>query len=535
MTTVHSEREATFEGTGLFDPRDLGRLAAVDQVREEPSEELDAIYYDTADLHLLTHGVTLRRRDGGHDSGWHAKLPGEGPERVEVHAPLKAGKNGDVPGELLRRTAAYARGRPLVPVAHLRTHRRRHLLLDKRGNCLAEVAQDAVAAQTLDPRQPRARADGRGSAGKGTSTRITQWSEVEVELADADSALLDAAARRMKAAGWRPAATPRKLDRALADELAAVRAHPSRRHTARTRPGSAGEAVMNRLAEQVAELLRADPGTRVDEPDALHRMRSATRRLRNALRSQRRVLDRSRTDPVAAELHWLTGVLADARDHEVLGERLSRQAARLRRRSHDPALRSALKGLTGRVREQEATRHDTAWRTAVTTLDSARYFALLDALEGLLDDPPLRRKARKSAVKQLRKATERDRKRLAKRLAAAERADPGPEREKALHGARKAARRARHTAETALGYGGNRARKLRKRTKALQQVLGDHQDAAVARRALVPLAREAHRAGADTFGYGLLHAAQADSMAAAARQVPRLGHRARAPRLTRFT
>ncbi|MEV6009709.1 CYTH and CHAD domain-containing protein [Streptomyces sp. NPDC051976] len=533
MTTVHSEREATFEGTGLFDPQDLGRLAAVARVREEASEELDAIYYDTAELHLLTHGVTLRRRDGGHDSGWHAKLPGEGPERIEVHAPLKAGRNGAVPGELLRRTAAYARGRPLVPVAHLRTHRRRHLLLDKRGRCLAEVAQDAVAAQTLDPRQPQRRRAESGSGDAGTRTRITQWSEVEVELADAGTELLDAAARRMKAAGWHPAATPRKLDRALADELAAVRGGKDRRG-ARVRAGSAGEAAMNRLREQVSELLRADPGTRVDAPDALHRMRSATRRLRNALRGQRRVLDRSRTDPVAAELHWLTGVLADARDQEVLGERLPRQAARLRRRSRDPDLRSALKGLTGRVREQQTTRHDAAWRTAVATLDSARYFALLDALEGLLDDPPLRRGAREPAVEQLRKAAERDRRRLAKRLAAAEHADKGPAREKALHEARKAARRARHTAETALGYGGKRAAKLRERTKALQQVLGDHQDAAVARRALVSLSREAHQRGADTFGYGLLHAAQADRMAAASRKVTRLGHRARAPRLTRF-
>ncbi|NUP40532.1 MAG: CYTH domain-containing protein, partial [Streptomyces sp.] len=112
MSAARSEREATFEGTGLFDPQDLRLLAAVDRVREEPPEELDAIYYDTPDLRLLTRGVTLRRRSGGHDAGWHVKLPTEGPARLEVHAPLKAGKGGAVPGELLNRTAAYARGRP---------------------------------------------------------------------------------------------------------------------------------------------------------------------------------------------------------------------------------------------------------------------------------------------------------------------------------------------------------------------------------------------------------------------------------------
>jgi inorganic triphosphatase YgiF len=69
MTTVHAEREAKFEGCGPFDPQSLRRLPAVAQVREASPEELDAVYYDTADLRLLAHGVTLRRRNGGHDAG----------------------------------------------------------------------------------------------------------------------------------------------------------------------------------------------------------------------------------------------------------------------------------------------------------------------------------------------------------------------------------------------------------------------------------------------------------------------------------
>ncbi|WP_327287924.1 CYTH and CHAD domain-containing protein [Streptomyces sp. NBC_01198] len=517
MTTAHSEREATFEGTGLFDPQDLRRLAAVDRVREEPPEELDAIYYDTSDLRLLTHGVTLRRRSGGHDAGWHVKLPTDTSARLEVHAPLKARKAGAVPGELLDRTAAYARGRPLVPVAHLRTHRRRHVLLDEHERRLAEVAQDEVAAQTLDPRA-KDRAGGEGG------TRITQWAEIEVELIDGTPALLAAVTRRLDATGWHPATVSRKLDRALADELAAVGAAGPEPAARRMTAGSMGEAVMDRLGTQVSALLRADAGTRTDAPDALHRMRSAARRLRNILRAGQRVLDRSRTDPVSRELHWLTGVLADARDHEVLARRLPAQASRLRREDPDPDVRAAAQGLARRLRKQEDARHTAAWRTAVETLGSARYFALLDDFDDLLADPPLRGKAREPAKKLLRKAAEADRRRLTRRLAAAEQAGEGPERERALHQVRKASRRARHTAETALPYGGKRARTLRKRTKQLQQVLGDHQDAAVARRALASLADEAHQAGADTFGYGLLHALQAANMADAARRLPTCAH-----------
>ncbi|MYS24890.1 CYTH domain-containing protein, partial [Streptomyces sp. DvalAA-14] len=149
MTTSHIEQETKFEGPGVFDPDGLRRLPAVREVREEKPEELDAVYYDTADLRLLAHGITLRRRTGGHDEGWHVKLPGGRGERREVHAPLRAGKAGHVPAELNRHLKAYTRGAALLPVVHLRTHRRRHLLLDKRGRCLAEVAQDRVAAQVL--------------------------------------------------------------------------------------------------------------------------------------------------------------------------------------------------------------------------------------------------------------------------------------------------------------------------------------------------------------------------------------------------
>ena len=37
--------------------------------------DLSATYYDTADLRLLQSKLTLRRRVGGDDAGWHLKLP----------------------------------------------------------------------------------------------------------------------------------------------------------------------------------------------------------------------------------------------------------------------------------------------------------------------------------------------------------------------------------------------------------------------------------------------------------------------------
>src|ERR1700712_3009044 len=46
--------------------------------------ELDAVYFDTAELDLLRSKLTLRRRTGGEDAGWHLKLPAAAGARTEV-------------------------------------------------------------------------------------------------------------------------------------------------------------------------------------------------------------------------------------------------------------------------------------------------------------------------------------------------------------------------------------------------------------------------------------------------------------------
>ncbi|BBA95476.1 hypothetical protein RVR_353 [Actinacidiphila reveromycinica] len=524
MTATPLEQEVTLEGAGPLEPARLRSLPKVRKVVEAPREELDAVYYDTAGLRLLSRGITLRRRSGGHDEGWHLKLPADGGRR-EVHAPLRAGRPGKVPRELERRVLAYTRGRPLGPVAHLRTHRQRHLLLDRSGRTLAEVAQDEVDAHVLDVERLRTAAappadpegadgaagvDGAAKAHGGTSTRVVHWSEVEVEKDRGDDALLRAADGWLRAHGWSRPARTGKLDHALGAALS-LPAEPDT--PPRPRPGSAGECVMRRLSRQIDVLLETDAAVRADEPDAVHRMRTTSRRLRNLLRDNRSLLDRRRTDPVADDLRRLTRALAGARDHEVLAADLPAQAAGLTGPDH-PAL-------ARRIAEQEAGRHAEAHRAAVAWLERPRYYALLDALDGLRAEPPLRPgKGGRPAAKHLRKVVGRDHDRLVRRMRAAGRAPEGPAREQAIHRTRKAVRRARHAAETALPYAGKRAKRYRKRAKAVQGVLGAHQDAAVARAELPGLARDAHREGADTYGYGRLQAEQDRRAAAALEALP---------------
>ena len=83
-----------------------------------------------------------------------------------------------------------------------------------------------------------------------------------------------------------------------------------------------------------------------------------------------------------------------------------------------------------------------------------------------------------------------------------------PAGDAALHDMRKAAKRARYVIEAAEPVLGNKARKLRKRIKKVQSLLGDHHDTVVARPVLRDLAAHAQVEGANGFTFGVLHATE---------------------------
>jgi CHAD domain-containing protein len=78
----------------------------------------------------------------------------------------------------------------------------------------------------------------------------------------------------------------------------------------------------------------------------------------------------------------------------------------------------------------------------------------------------------------------------------------------ALHGARRAAKRARYAAELASPVYGKPARRFARRMKQVQSVLGTHQDAVIARGTIRELGVRAHLEGENAFSYGLLHERQ---------------------------
>ncbi|MFF2780916.1 CHAD domain-containing protein [Streptomyces sp. NPDC058052] len=493
MAETKREIERKYEATAETRLPDLTRAAGVASVTGEGVTELDAVYYDTADLRLAADALTLRRRTGGLDAGWHLKFPVAAGIRDEIRAPLSE----TLPHSLARLLRSRVRRAGVVPVVRLRSSRDVRHLRDADGTILAELSVDTVHADRLLP----------GPGGRTTAA----WTEIEVELADdADPAVLDAVEKRLRKAGIRPSDSSSKLARALGETgLAPGPPKPA----GPDGDGSAGAAVLAYVREQAEAVVRLDPAVRRDLPDAVHQMRVACRRLRSAFKTFREVLDRDVTDPVGAELKWLAGELGHARDQEVLDARLSDALDALPRElRHGP--------VRGRFRTWSNARSRGARHRVLGALDSPRHLALLDALDGVLADPPLRPAARKKAAKVLPKAIRHDHRRLAGRIGPALGLDPGHERDLALHEARKAAKRARYAADAAVPVLGKPAKRFAKRVKAVQSLLGDHQDTVVARAALDDLALQAESAGEPSFTWGVLHARQEAAAAAQERELP---------------
>jgi inorganic triphosphatase YgiF len=164
---------------------------------------LSATYFDTAGLRLAAAKITLRRRTGGTDPGWHIKLPVSADTRRELHFPLDEGEH-EVPAPVAAEVARWTGGEPLRPVAQLETTRTIRRLVDPAGQVLAEVADDAVTGSRPDPADP-------------ARWRLAdQWRELEVELVSGHRNLLNAAAGQLRAAGAEPSRSASKLARVLA-------------------------------------------------------------------------------------------------------------------------------------------------------------------------------------------------------------------------------------------------------------------------------------------------------------------------------
>ncbi|WKD60713.1 CHAD domain protein [Corynebacterium ciconiae DSM 44920] len=494
-TATNLEVEVKFSASDELAVPDLREVSGCEAARETVVHRLSAVYFDTPDLRLTRAKVTLRRRTGGKDAGWHIKLPGA-QGRMEIHADIDPANPERIPAEILASVRALTRGEHLEPIAQVDNERHETVYEDGEGVELAEFCDDHVHAQSFLP--------------TGEEQRWREW-EIELSGPAAETKrgakFLRRASKAVRAAGAGESDSPSKLVSALGES---VHAAPTPPQVAQLPASSPAAGVVAALAQNRDRIVEMDPQVRRDEWDSIHQMRVATRELRSHMRTFEGILVGQAYSHIEQELKALAFMLGQARDAEVVAERMAWLIE-----NEDSGMIDA--STRAHILQELKRDYARAHARVVKVLDSERYLDLLRDLDALLADPPLAAEAQDStadsdtaAEEVLARHLDGAYRRLAKRHAQVQARWGNHEldlhtREEALHDMRKAAKKLRYSAEAAGAATGLKTKKVVKACKRMQSLLGDFQDTVTSREVIVKLAARARARGEDTFAYGLLY------------------------------
>lgn len=434
---------------------------------------LRATYLDTPDHQLTRAGWVLRRRSGGTDAGWHLKRPVSGDVRTEEALP----DDERLPAALRAQVTAAFGNVPLVPVATMTTERAQRTVV-REGLAVVHLADDQVVARA-----------------SGTEAR---WAELEVELTPGtDARVLDEFDALLVAAGYARAGHASKIARALGE---AERFTPAPDADAPAR-----DVLLSYLGKQVGTIQALESAVVADVPDAVHKSRVATRRLRSLLRTFEPLLDESWAEALRDELSWLAEALGAPRDAEVLREEFGDLLAEL-----GP---EALEGpVAPRLLGHLAARHDVAHAALRDVMGTPRYAALHDRLVALLTTAPWHQDAAAPAGDALPPLVDAARERVARLL---RRAEKRPDRLERWHDIRKAAKAVRYCTESLVdAFGAGMAERALRWTE-VTEAFGTLQDAVVAGALIAEVEALAEAAGEPTRTYRVLEDVQEDRAAAA--------------------
>jgi len=455
--------DTNIETEWQFEVDDLGRVRAwlESQPDHAPlrftlikdAEQVDS-YYDTADWRLFFAGYSLRRRR--RDDRFEVTLKSlarasDGPiSRTEIN---EASADGQIPapdgaaGPVSDRVRTIAGRAPLGRLFEVRTHRRSYAVrADEVTVAQVELDETTIAPLVLP---------------------ASAFRRVEVEMAGGSpSADVESFVQAMRYANDLTPTTTSKYEAGLAAASLVPSAVLDFGPIERDAEAGAAEYACAWLREQWAAFLYHAPGTRLGEDiEALHQMRVATRRLRASIRVFDAVLPPS-LEVFRDELQWVGHELGAVRDLDVQIEGLER----LRAASSwdDAAALRPLIEVIGRERDAERVR-------LLELLDSPRYDALVTGFSAALREgppvgtPTLEVHAYAEPILAGRyQRVRRDGKRLTSESAAAE-----------YHDLRIRAKRLRYSLEVFGGLYGRPAERVTAALKALQDMLGEHQDAEV--------------------------------------------------------
>ncbi len=399
-----------------------------------PRRQLISTYYDTTAYDLAHARITLRHRVERGKKAWQLKIP-LGDDRQEIEVP---DDKPDPPASLRDLLIVHLGHRPLVPIMTLRVWRTGVLVRDRRRP-VAEVVLDNVTVVK----------DGRV---------IQRFRELEIEQRQGNEASRRALERQMREAGASDHDGRPKLFRALSLPAPIPDEQPDPK-------APIVDHLKWALAQHVGWLLAHDPGTRLGtEPESLHQLRVATRRLRAVLRTARPILLPTWVTTLEQELTWLSELLGPARDLDVQIAHFTEESAAL-----DARDRKLLTQFISHLRTQR----EAVQQMVVSELTGVRYVELIRRLQqaaqapSIVESPLTVRQLAKREFMKLRKAIS--------RLA------PSPS-DTALHTIRIKTKRARYAAELARSSVGKPASRFIKSARAAQDLLGLHQDAIQAER-----------------------------------------------------
>ncbi|MBO1754776.1 divalent cation tolerance protein CutA [Allobranchiibius sp. CTAmp26] len=196
--TTHLEIERKFSLANATLPPDPADWPGVSVVAGERRFHLVATYFDTDDVALASRGITMRRRVGGTDAGWHLKLPRSEDAREEIWLPLDATEGEEtVPDAFAAHLTDVLGERAAHPVCVVET-RRTEWDLRAGGVHLATTCDDYVTTHNLI------------DAGLDR-----EWHEMEVELVHGGTDFLDDVTAYLEERGVHQASIASKLRAAM--------------------------------------------------------------------------------------------------------------------------------------------------------------------------------------------------------------------------------------------------------------------------------------------------------------------------------
>lgn len=273
---------------------------------------LHARYFDTPEGELRCAGLSLRIRRSGDERvqtlkaegaamgallarpEWERAVDGDAPDLTDAPEPMRSA--------LLDGGAADR----LAPVFEAEVERRVGAVLDDGGSIEVVIDRGVVRA----------------------GGREVGIAEVELELTDGTPAHLFALARTLAEAAPVRLGVLTKAERGYRLLGGAADKPVKGAPVALARDATAGEAFAGVAGACLRQFrLNEDLLLRGQDPDALHQARVALRRLRSALSIFRRVVADNRFEHLRGELRWLAATLGEARDLDVLIERIGRRDA----------------------------------------------------------------------------------------------------------------------------------------------------------------------------------------------------------------